>query len=289
MLRPRVRARARRQSRAHLGGVRGQGGHLHVRGPQGLLERIRADAGKPGDRSRRPRLSLHGQDPEPLLRVSRRSQDGRSRSAALQRLRRRVAGGQAGERRHEGHSDDAQARQEGTQDTRPLAGPHARHRGRGRREQAQGQGGLLRRRESAARRGVRLLPVRPRDSVGAALHVRHDRPAQGRAARARLHLGSGPYCLVGSGPEGGRRLLVHRRPGLGHGHELRHHRSVVSRRHAVCPRFGIHFGPLVPIHTGQPHNGLVLGAHGHPLAHAGRRRTRCRIRPLVAQAPCVGW
>ena len=91
---------------------------------------------------------------------------------------------------------------------------------------------------------------------------------KGRAARARVGVGPGAHHELGSRPHPRRRLLVHRRPRVGHGHQLRHHRSVVARRHAVRARRRVSPRNLVPLHRRQPNNGLVLGPNRHPLADA---------------------
>ena len=66
---------------------------------------------------------------------------------------------------------------------------------------------------------------RSRGHGAAALHQRHDRPAQGRGPCARRGGGAHGHRPLRARPARRRRLLVHRRSRLGHRHQLRHHRA----------------------------------------------------------------
>ena len=77
-----------------------------------------------------------------------------------------------------------------------------------------------------------VYPEHGRDAVGAALHLRHHRSAQGRAARPLLACVAVSHLARRPRPQAGRHLLVQRRSRLGDGDELRHHRPVGLRRDA---------------------------------------------------------
>jgi acetyl-CoA synthetase len=71
---------------------------------------------------------------------------------------------------------------------------------------------------------------RPRGAGAAALHQRHHRHAQGRDPRPRGGARPPRHRRLGPRPAPRRRVLVHRRPGLGHRHQLRHRRAAHPRR-----------------------------------------------------------
>ena len=182
---------------------------------------------------------------------------GGDRPAAVLGLRRRVAAHAARQRADRGHPDPAQARGQGAQDPRraarrcatsswwtPATGRRCR---RARSPLALDQEPRV--------ESFEVYPSDGRDAVGAALHLGHHRPAQGRPARALLADLAVPDHQVGARPQAGRRLLVQRRPRLGHRHLLRHHRPLGQRRHAGRARLGLHRRALVRLHrrsTGSP-------------------------------------
>ena len=70
-----------------------------------------------------------------------------------------------------------------------------------------------------------IAATAPGGHGAAALHQRHDRPAQGRGTRARRRRRAPRHRQDSRSTCTRRRLLVHGRPGLGHRHLLRHHRA----------------------------------------------------------------
>ena len=111
---------------------------------------------------------------------------------------------------------------------------------------------------------------RARGLRAAAFHQRHDGHAEGRAARARR--GHRARCdgALGARPAGRRRLLVHRRSGLGHRHLVRRDRAArLRRRHDRGPR-GVRRAALVRDPRHRARHGLVHGADRDPHADEGR-------------------
>ncbi len=86
-----------------------------------------------------------------------------------------------------------------------------------------------------------------------------------------------PHGQVGPRPPRRRHLLVHGRPGLGHGNVLRHHRSVRHGRHPVRHGRGVLGRGLVSVHREAPDHDVVLRPDGHPLADDGRGQDRREI------------
>ena len=114
----------------------------------------------------------------------------------------------------------------------PLPAPRARPARRRRRREPPSRGHARPRRAAGARRAdeFAIAPTEPGRPGAAALHQRHDRHAQGRRARARGRRRPPRDRPARARPAPRRRLLVHRRPGLGHRHLLRHHRPAHARR-----------------------------------------------------------
>jgi acetyl-CoA synthetase len=71
-----------------------------------------------------------------------------------------------------------------------------------------------------------------------------------------------------------RRLLVHRRPGLGHRHQLRHHRAAVLRRDQRRGRGRVRRRDLVRRARAREGQRLVHRAHRHPHDDEAGRRGR---------------
>ena len=176
---------------------------------------------------------------------------------------------------------------EGAPDPRAAARAAARHRRRRRPALSLREGELALDLDAEPAGGdVRVLPGRPRDAVGPALHLGHHRPAEGRPARARLARRAVPDGEVGARPAAGRRLLVQRRPRLGDRHVLRDHRPLVERRDPGGARLRLQRRALVRLHREAPRHGLVLGADRDPPADArGRRSSRGSTTSSLAAAP----
>ncbi len=117
------------------------------------------------------------------------------------------------------------------------------------------------------RRGPRAPPF----------HERHDGDAQGRAPRPRRgrHAFRDRPLRARSPP--GRRLLVHRRSGLGHRDVVRHHRAAAAWRDEPRRRSGFRRRALVRPAAGSRHHGLVHGADGDPHADEGGRGHRAQV------------
>ncbi|MCK7491945.1 MAG: hypothetical protein MZW92_10020 [Comamonadaceae bacterium] len=128
---------------------------------------------------------------------------------------------------------------------------------------------------SRASRRFAVFPTYAETPSRAALHLAA-RPA---SPRARMHvhcshLRAVPHAEVRARPAGRRRLLVHRRPGLGHRH--------LATASSAPGRIGVDAGACsTPASRAErwyafdreaPRHGLVLGADGHPHADEGRRR-----------------
>ncbi len=231
-------------------GGHGRDAHLHLRRPARALEHHRGLPAAAGAQARRAHLPVHGPHPRALHRLPRRPQDGRHRPAAVLGLRRRVAAHAARQCADRGHPHAAQARGQDAQDPRLAARPAAHHRrGRGRGPAAAGRARSPLALDQEPRvESFEVYPSTRRDALGAALHLGHHRPAQGRAARALLADLAVPDQQVGARPAAGRRLLVQRRSRLGHRHLLRHHRPLGQRRHPGRARLGLHRRALVRLH-----------------------------------------
>ena len=152
-------------------------------------------------------------------------------------------------------------------------------------DEARGGRGRLRPRRRAARRELRRLPGGGRDAVGPPLHLGDDGAAEGGAARPPLARLPVPDDEVGPRPEGGRRLLVQRRPGLGDRDVVRDHRPLGERRDAGRPRRRVRRRALVFLPREAPRHRLVLGADRDPAPDEGRARAREASRPLLPPAP----
>ena len=88
-------------------------------------------------------------------------------------------------------------------------------------------------------------------------------------------------------PAPGRRVLVHRRSGLGHRHVVRHHRAADQRRDQIVDRGRVRCRTLVPHPAGPASHRLVHRADRHPHDDEGRRRasprnTTCRDLRFMA-------
>jgi hypothetical protein len=125
------------------------------------------------------------------------------------------------------------------------------------------------------------------------LHVGIDRQAEGRAAHDRrlhrLRVDDPPVRVRLSRR---RRLLVHRRCGLGHRPQLHPLRAAGQRRHdadvrgcAKLPRFE----PLLAGHRQAPGQHLLHRAHRHPRADARGRGAGEEDRPREPAAAGLGW
>ena len=95
---------------------------------------------------------------------------------------------------------------------------------------------------------------------------------EGRAARARGRRRPPRHGSHRARPPPRRRLLVHRRPRLGHRHVLRHHRAAHARRHQHRRRGRVRRRPLVRHPRGAAGHGLVHRPHRGADADAGRAR-----------------
>jgi hypothetical protein len=110
----------------------------------------------------------------------------------------------------------------------------------------------------------------------AAFHQRHDRPAEGRPARPRRRPDALRQRQERPRPASGRRVLVHRRSGLGDRHLVRHHCALVHRRHQHRGRGRLRSAALDSHSRKRAGQCLVHRADGDPAADEGRSRTVCR-------------
>ena len=132
--------------------------------------------------------------------------------------------------------------------------------------------------------GLRRVPgraARLRASALPAVHLRHDRQAQGHPAHHRRLLGRHlHHHQVGLRPERRRHLLVHRRHRLGHRAQLHRLRPAAERRHRPDVRRRAQLPgarPLLGDHREAQGQHLLHRAHGHPRLHAVGR-------PVAAKA-----
>ncbi|CAA9465411.1 MAG: Acetyl-CoA synthetase, partial [uncultured Solirubrobacteraceae bacterium] len=283
--RPPRRGRARRPRRAALGRrARGRAARPHVRRPaaRGLQGGQRARAAR-GAR-RRPRLHLPADGPRGGHLDARLRPAGR---AALRRLRRLLRAGagrphhrRAGEGRH--HRGRRLPAREGQ---RPQGDPRRGARalpGRLRRAGAQAHrpgGGLDRgprrvvvRPGGRAARHARRAGLRRRAAAVPALHLRHDRQAQGHPAHLRgLPRPVRVDALGRLRPQArDRRLLVHRRRRLGHRPQLHHVRAARQRRDAGDVRGDARrrrARPAVAHRRGVRRDAALHRAHADPHLH----------------------
>ena len=140
-----------------------------------------------------------------------------------------------------------------------------------------------------------VLPARADGRRGHALHplhVGHDREAEGdRPHHRRLPHRLLCHHQVGVRPQGGRRLLVHRRHRLGDRAQLRRLRPAGQRRHGGDVRGRARLaeeGSLLGDHRALRRHGLLHGADRHPRVHALGHGVAGEARPVVAAAARLG-
>ena len=201
-----------------------------TRSPRGRA--ARPSSGRPGLPLPRPRAGA-------LHRVRRPPEARGRRPAALLRLRGGVAPDPPPRRRDGRDRDAEEAPPEDPADPRArsptFATSSSSTRTGCRSERARWPSTSTPSRASTGSR----LSGHARDAVGPPLHLGNDRPAEGGAARPRLAPLAVPDDEVGPRPEGERRLLVQRRPGLGDRDVVRDHRPLVERHDAGRPRLGL--------------------------------------------------
>ncbi len=132
--------------------------------------------------------------------------------------------------------------------------------------------------DEAAEMVTTECPVRGDERRGPAvpaLHLRLDRPAQGRAAHHRRLSGPcGDHASIRLRLSRRRHLLVHRRCGLGHGPFVHPLRTARQRRHHADVRGRADLSvdlPLLGRHRQAQRQHLLHRPDGDPLADAGRR------------------
>ena len=149
--------------------------------------------------------------------------------------------------------------------------------------------GTLRWREvmAAADGRFTIPPTDPEDMALRAFHQRHDRA--GRRARSTSTRRWSRITVTGAiraRSARRRRLLVHRRSGLGDRHQLRHHRAADARRDQSGRRSGVRRAELVRHPAGRAGQRLVHRADRDPHDDEARRRCGARLRPA---ARCASW
>ena len=263
-------------------GLHHLGRHLRGAGCADLGVRARAARPRPGSRRpglqpRRPRsvaVCRHDRDLQGALRILPPVQRVRARARApAHRPRRRPGAGHLGR----------PVPQEGRAGPRGAPGPDPHP---ARRSARRGRLRHPRRDPSRGPRGRPADHVRHRahgrgGARAAALHQRHHGHPQGRDARAWRGRGPPRHRAVRPRPAPRGHLLVHRRPGLGHGHVLRGDRAPDGRAHRPRGRGRVRRPPLVPHARRAVRHDLVHRTDGDPDAHAGRHRaarasTTCR-------------
>ncbi len=132
--------------------------------------------------------------------------------------------------------------------------------------------------------GVRDPAHRSRGHGPAPLHQRDDREAQGSGARPPGRGGPPRDLGVRPRPPARRRLLVHRRPGLGHRDVVRHHRAAHPRGDADQLRGRVRGGHVVRRARRAPGHRLVHRTDRPPDAREVRRGPGPRVRPRRAAA-----
>ena len=271
--------RPAQQGGPHLGGRARRPAHPHLLGPLPGREPLRERPPRPRGREGRPGRGVPADDPRVAHHPARvRPHRGRAQRG-LRRLQRRVAA--RPHQRHAGQGGGDRRRRLPPGRGHP---PQADHRRRPRRRPQRRVGGGdaprgARRRHRHAGRPRPLVP-RPHGEGGAALrpaadglrgpplhplHVGHHRQAQGHRPRhrrlPRRHL---RHLEVGVRPEGGGRLLLHRRHRLGHRPQLPRLRAPRQRGHLRHVRG----------RARHPPSGPVLGdgraLRGHRVLHRPR-------------------
>ena len=142
-----------------------------------------------------------------------------------------------------------------------------------RRQQAEPEDGVVLWDEVVGGQSDEFETVRdgPRGLLGDALHLGHDRQAEGRSARPQRDHRPVRDRQVRPRPTRRRHLLVHRRPGLGDGHLVRHVRALEQRRDEPDLRGRLQREQLVLADREVQGHRLVHRADGHPHADEGRR------------------
>ena len=224
----------------------------------------------------RPRLRLPRPHPGAVLRRVRHAEGRRRHRAAVLRLRPGRGRATVCRQRRERAPDQPRALGARQGHPRRPAGAEARRARDAAASAAEASEGIahLGRPRGQAIRRVRDRGDGPRRLLGHALHLRHDRQAEGRGARAPGGLGPLRDRQVRARPPRRGHLLVHRRPGLGHRHLLRHVRAVDQRRDDRHLRGRLRRRRVVRDHREVQGHGLVHGADRDPAADEGRRRRR---------------
>ena len=133
---------------------------------------------------------------------------------------------------------------------------------------------------AAAEPVFEIPPTDPEDGGAAALHQRHHRQAQGGGARARGRARPPRHRGVRPGPAPGRRVLVHRRPGLGDRHVVRLIAPLTHGVTVVTDAGEFDARRWYRVLAGPAGDGLVHRADRAADADAGPRRPVRGVRPV---------
>ena len=263
------RARSGRQACPDPRRPRWRGATLHLSRYRRALERLGRPSARARGQARRPGLPLPRSPAGALHRFRGHPQARRRRPASLLRVRRRGTLSAHGQQQDDDGHHAEEALRQGAPNPRtpPRVAERDRRRPRGIRSPSQGGRDGLRDGREPPDRDRPAVDIRG-DTERPALHFGHHRAAEGRAPRAFERSRPVPDDQGRAGPPGRRRLLVHRRPRLGHGHVLRDHRPVdagsdTTRRRRRLLRGTLVQGPgAAQGHLPPPRNRCSPGGRG---------------------------